>query len=56
MKIFDKIYTSINNNLEKKENNGVTSIVPPFERLAKKYPGWVQGTYTIISASSGINL
>ncbi len=40
--------------MTKKENGGFTSISPPFSRLAKKYPGWVKGTYTIISASSGV--
>ena len=54
MRIFDNLYNKIESNIEKKELGGITSIVPPFPRLAKKYPGWVKGTYSIITASSGI--
>lgn len=54
MRIYNKIYKNIENNLIKKESGGITSISPPFERLSKRYPGWVKGTYTIISASSGV--
>lgn len=53
-KIFNTIYDKIVRNKEKKEAGNVTSISPPFPRLAKKYPGWVKGTYTILTASSGI--
>lgn len=54
VKIFDKLYKAIEDNIVKKESDGHTSIIPPFKRLAERYPGWVQGTYTIITASSGI--
>lgn len=54
MKIYDNIYDKIINNKKKKDAGNVTSISPPFSRLAKKYPGWVKGTYTILTASSGI--
>lgn len=54
MKIFNDLYEKINQNVEKKIGGGITSISPPFPRLAKKFPGWVKGTYTIITANSGI--
>lgn len=54
MKIFNSLYDKINDNLSKKENGGITSISPPFPRLSLKYPGWVKGTYTILTASSGV--
>lgn len=53
-KIFNVIYDKIVKNKDKKEAGKVTSISPPFARLSKKYPGWVKGTYTILTASSGI--
>ncbi len=53
-KIFDSLFSKINSNMAKKESGGITSISPPFPRLAKKYPGWVKGTYTILTASSGV--
>jgi replicative DNA helicase len=52
--IFNELYNQINKNLDKKEKGGFTSISPPFKRLADKYPGWVKGTYTILTASSGV--
>ena len=54
MQIFKNLYEKISRNVEKKENGGLTSIKPPFPRLAKKFPGWVKGTYTILTASSGV--
>lgn len=54
VKIYDSIYNKIVDNKNKKDSGLVTSISPPFPRLAKKYPGWVKGTYTILTASSGI--
>lgn len=54
VKIYNKLYEKIIDNHTKKENGGLTSISPPFTRLSKKYPGWVKGTYTILTASSGI--
>lgn len=52
--IFNEIKAQIIHNKEKKESGGVTSISPPFTRLAKKYPGWVKGRLTLVTASSGI--
>lgn len=54
MKIFNNLYNKIQTNIDKKEAGGITSIIPPFERLAKKYPGWVKGTYSLITSNSGI--
>lgn len=54
MQIYNNLLEKISKNLNKKEAGGFTSISPPFPRLSEKYPGWVKGTYTIISASSGV--
>jgi replicative DNA helicase len=54
VKIFNNLYNKIQTNLDKKEAGGITSIIPPFERLSKKYPGWVKGSYTLITSNSGI--
>lgn len=54
MKIFNNLYNKIQTNIDKKDAGGITSIVPPFERLSKKYPGWVKGSLTTLTASSGI--
>tara|TARA_R110000868_G_scaffold369503_1_gene632888 strand:+ start:1280 stop:2371 length:1092 start_codon:yes stop_codon:yes gene_type:complete len=53
-KIFNKIYSKIESNLIAKKAGKVTTISPPFPRLALKYPGWERGKYTIITANSGI--
>lgn len=53
MKIFNTLLEQIEKNYNKKKNGGVTSISPPFPRLSEKYPGWVKGRYTIITASTG---
>lgn len=52
--IFNSLVDKINDNFKKKQEGGFTSIIPPFKRLAEKYPGWVKGTYTIITAGTGI--
>jgi replicative DNA helicase len=53
-KIFDKLLDKIVANKEVKEKGGVTSISPPFSRLAEVYPGFEKGKYFIFTASSGI--
>jgi replicative DNA helicase len=53
-KIFDTLRNKIIYNKEKKEAGNVTSISLPFPRLAERYPGWVKGVYTILTASSGV--
>jgi replicative DNA helicase len=53
-KIFKKIYGTIQKNKQLKREGKVTTITPPFPRLAKVYPGWDKGMYTILTASSGI--
>lgn len=52
--IFNELYNTIERNIIKKESDGHTSILPPFPRLAQKFPGWVKGKLNIITASSGI--
>lgn len=55
MRIYDDLYKSIEHNIAKKESDGFTSILCPFERLSKKgFPGWVKGTLSILTANSGI--
>lgn len=54
MKIFNQLYDKIEYNVTKKESDGYTSILCPFERLSTRFPGWVKGTYSIITANSGI--
>jgi len=55
VRIYDDLYKSIEHNIAKKESDGFTSILCPFSRLSNKgFPGWVKGTYTILTASSGI--
>lgn len=53
-RVFNKLYDKIKINKEKKENNEITSIASPFNRLNDRFPGWEKGIYTIISASSGV--
>jgi replicative DNA helicase len=53
-KMFDEILNKIEINKQIKEKGGITSILPPFPRLAKLYPGFEKGKYFIITASSGI--
>lgn len=52
--IFSDVFNRIQANKAKKDAGFVTSISPPFPRLAERYPGWVKGTYTILTANSGI--
>lgn len=55
MRIYDDLYSQIEHNISKKESDGYTSILCPFDRLSKRgFPGWVKGTYSIITANSGI--
>ncbi len=53
--IFNDLKDQIIYNKTKIESGGVTSISPPFQRLSKKYPGWVKGRQTLITASSGVS-
>lgn len=54
MSKFDKLYQKILHNRKLKDSGKVTSIQPPFPRFAKKFPGFEQGKYFGITASSGI--
>lgn len=54
MMIFDELYDGIKDAKERKDKGEYNSILPPFPRLAEKYPGWVKGRLNLITASSGI--
>jgi replicative DNA helicase len=51
---FDDLFETIKTAKENKEKGQYNSILPPFPRLAEKYPGWVKGRLNLITASSGI--
>lgn len=51
---FKEIVEKLKKNKELKEQGKVTSILFPFKRFSKVFPGWERGTQTIITASSGI--
>lgn len=51
---FDELFENIKTAKENKEKGQQNSIIPPFPRLAEKYPGWVKGRLNLITASSGI--
>lgn len=52
--IFDKLYYKILENKKIKESGKQLSIIPPFPRLAKVFPGIEKGKYWIITSNSGI--
>jgi len=51
---FDDIISGIEKNKLIKESGGITSILPPFSRLAEKYGGFTRGSITAITAGSGV--
>lgn len=51
---FKEIVEKLKKNKELKEQGKITSILFPFKRISKVFPGWERGTQTIITASSGI--
>jgi hypothetical protein len=51
---FKEIVEKLKKNKELKEQGKVTSILFPFKRFSRVFPGWERGTQTIITASSGI--
>lgn len=51
---FDKILSTVQRNKELKESGGITSILPPFERLSEYYGGFTKGSITAITAGSGV--
>ena len=54
MMTFEEILSTIENNKNLKEQGGITSILPPFSRLAQKYGGFTKGSITAITAGSGV--
>lgn len=50
---FESILKEIERNKTIKENGGLTSIPPPFPRLAQHYGGFTKGSITCITSSSG---
>lgn len=50
---FESIIKQIERNKFIKESGGLTSIPPPFPRLAKYYGGFTKGSITCITSSSG---
>jgi len=51
---FNEIVAKLRRNKKLKEEGKVTSVIFPFPRLSKIFPGWEKGTQTIITASSGV--
>ena len=54
MQDFEKVLAQIERNKTIKENGGITSILPPFPRLAERYGGFTKGSITAITAGSGV--
>lgn len=53
-KVFNDLYTKIGENKKKKESGEQLSILPPFPRLAEKFPGFEKGKLIEITANSGV--
>ncbi len=51
---FESIIAQIERNKEIREAGGITSIAPPFPRLAQHYGGFTKGSITCITAASGV--
>lgn len=51
---FEKILAQIEHNKTLKETGGLTSIPPPFPRLAEHYGGFTKGSITCLTAASGV--
>lgn len=52
--IFNEIITKLKLNKKLKDEGKITSVLFPFNRLSKIFPGWTKSSYTILTASSGI--
>ena len=52
--MFDKIFNKIKQNKELKESGKQLSIIPPFPRLAEKFPGFEKSKLIEITANSGV--
>jgi replicative DNA helicase len=51
---FESIISQIERNKAIKDAGGITSIAPPFARLAQYYGGFTKGSITCITAASGV--
>lgn len=51
---FEKLLAQIEHNKTLKETGGLTSIPPPFPRLAEHYGGFTKGSITCLTAASGV--
>ncbi len=51
---FKEVISKIESQKAIKENGGITSILPPFPRLAEEYGGFTKGSITAITANSGV--
>lgn len=51
---FESIISQIERNKSIKDAGGITSIAPPFPRLAQYYGGFTKGSITCITAASGV--
>lgn len=51
---FQELISTVERNKTIKELGGITSILPPFPRLATRYGGFTKGSITAITASSGV--
>lgn len=51
---FKEVIGRIERQKQIKESGGITSIVPPFPRLADEYGGFTKGSITCITANSGV--
>jgi hypothetical protein len=51
---FHEVVNKIEKQKSIKESGGITSIVPPFPRLAEEYGGFTKGSITCVTANSGV--
>jgi len=52
--IFNELLAGIEKNKTAKEQGKVTSVLFPFERLSKRFPGWERGHYYGITAATSV--
>ena len=52
--MFNEILNKLKLNKRLKDEGKITSVLFPFNRLSKIFPGWTKSSYTILTASSGI--
>jgi len=52
--MFKELVDKLKLNKRLKDEGKITSVLFPFNRLSKLFPGWTKSSYSIITASSGI--